>query len=84
MEKTELDKITGWFAGRLPEGWFTGAPSVTVDEKQVLVVGYYNRFLHRNPDNAGLSFWVNYLLQGHSEDALILGLVSSQEYFNNL
>jgi hypothetical protein len=39
MEKTEVDKITGWFAGRLPDGWFTGAPSVTVDEKQVLVVG---------------------------------------------
>src|SRR5438552_16230625 len=39
MEKAEVDKITGWFAGRLPDGWFTGAPSVTVDEKQVLVVG---------------------------------------------
>jgi hypothetical protein len=39
MEKSEVDKITGWFAGRLPDGWFTGAPSVTVDEKQVLVVG---------------------------------------------
>jgi hypothetical protein len=39
MEKTEVDKVTGWFAGRLPDGWFTGAPSVTVDDKQVLVVG---------------------------------------------
>src|SRR5207245_11021399 len=39
MEKTEVDKIAGWFAGRLPDGWFTGAPSVTVDEKQILVVG---------------------------------------------
>jgi hypothetical protein len=39
MEKVEVDKISGWFAGRLPDGWFTGAPSVTVDEKQVLVVG---------------------------------------------
>jgi hypothetical protein len=39
MEKTEIDKITGWFAGRLPDGWFTGAPSVTVDDKQILVVG---------------------------------------------
>ena len=39
MEKTKLDEITGWFAGRLPDGWFTGAPSVTTDDKQVLVVG---------------------------------------------
>lgn len=39
MEQTEVDKIAGWFAGRLPDGWFVGAPSVTVDEKQILVVG---------------------------------------------
>jgi hypothetical protein len=31
--------IAGWFAGRLPEGWFTAAPSVTVDGRQILVVG---------------------------------------------
>ena len=39
MEKTEVDKMAGWFAGRLPDGWFTGAPSVTVDDKQILFVG---------------------------------------------
>ena len=39
MEKADADKIAGWFAGRLPDGWFTGAPSVTVDDKQILVVG---------------------------------------------
>jgi len=39
MEKPKLDEIAGWFAGRLPDGWFTGAPSVTTDDKQVLVVG---------------------------------------------
>jgi len=39
MEKTKVDTISGWFAGRLPDGWFTGAPSVTTDDKQVLVVG---------------------------------------------
>ena len=39
MASTEQDKIAGWFAGRLPDGWFTGAPSVTTDDKQILVVG---------------------------------------------
>jgi hypothetical protein len=39
MEKAELDKISGWFAGRLPDGWFVGAPSVTTDDKQIVVVG---------------------------------------------
>lgn len=28
-----------WFAGRLPDGWFTEAPEVTVDREEILVVG---------------------------------------------
>lgn len=28
-----------WFAGRIPDGWFTAAPSVTVDGDEILVVG---------------------------------------------
>jgi hypothetical protein len=39
MATEQPEKIAGWFAGRLPDGWFTGAPSVTIDEKQILVVG---------------------------------------------
>jgi hypothetical protein len=39
MANAERDEIAGWFAGRLPDGWFTGAPSVTIDEKQITVVG---------------------------------------------
>src|SRR5437588_1014079 len=33
------DEIKGWFAGRVPEGWFTGAPEVDVDREEILVVG---------------------------------------------
>jgi hypothetical protein len=29
----------GWFAGRLPDGWFTGPPTVTYDRDEILVVG---------------------------------------------
>jgi hypothetical protein len=36
---TGIDEITGWFAGRLPEGWFVGAPTVEVDRDEILVVG---------------------------------------------
>lgn len=39
MEKAELDRISGWFAGRLPDGWFTEAPSVSLEGEQVKVVG---------------------------------------------
>jgi hypothetical protein len=31
--------LEGWFAGRLPEGWFTRAPAVEVDRDEILVVG---------------------------------------------
>lgn len=29
----------GWFAGRLPDGWFTGAPQIDVDRDEITVVG---------------------------------------------
>jgi hypothetical protein len=28
-----------WFAGRLPDGWFDGDPTVTVDREEITVVG---------------------------------------------
>ncbi len=33
------DDAPAWFTGRLPEGWFTGAPSVSVDREEIIVVG---------------------------------------------
>ncbi|GAA4908885.1 hypothetical protein [Actinomycetospora succinea] len=33
------DDLVGWLAGRLPDGWFTGTPAVTVDREEILVVG---------------------------------------------
>ena len=33
------DALPAWFAGRLPDGWFTSAPEVTADREEVLVVG---------------------------------------------
>jgi hypothetical protein len=36
---TDDDEIAGWVAGRLPDGWFEGAPEVTVDREELLIVG---------------------------------------------
>jgi hypothetical protein len=33
------DDAEAWFAGRLPEGWFTGPASVTVDREEIIVIG---------------------------------------------
>jgi hypothetical protein len=35
----QSDKLSGWFAGRVPDGWFTGAPVVSYDRDEILVVG---------------------------------------------
>jgi hypothetical protein len=34
-----MDEISGWFAGRIPADWFEGAPTVTTDREEILVVG---------------------------------------------
>jgi len=40
-ERRSIDdgELEGWFAGRLPGDWFVGAPEVTADREEVLVVG---------------------------------------------
>ena len=32
-------EVAGWFAGRLPDGWFTGPVELTVDRDEITVVG---------------------------------------------
>src|SRR5690349_4813379 len=41
-------KLQGWFAGRLPDGWFTGPPAVSHDRDEIVVVGTLP-----TPDTAG-------------------------------
>jgi hypothetical protein len=33
------DELRGWFSGRLTEGWFSDAPTITTDREEILVVG---------------------------------------------
>ncbi|MBP2370892.1 hypothetical protein [Pseudonocardia parietis] len=33
------DDAAAWFSGRLPDGWFAGAPEVTCDRDEIVVVG---------------------------------------------
>jgi hypothetical protein len=36
---TSPDELQGWFAGRMPADWFSGAPTVDADRDEILVVG---------------------------------------------
>jgi hypothetical protein len=33
------DKLRGWFAGRMPSHWFTGAPDIRLDREEISVIG---------------------------------------------
>ena len=33
------EDVRGWFAARVPQGWFAGPPEVTADGDEILVVG---------------------------------------------
>ncbi len=44
------DDVTAWFAGRLPDGWFTGTPDVTADKDEIVVVGDLPALTEEYPD----------------------------------
>ena len=33
------ERVTGWFAGRIPQDWFEGPPEIAVDREEILIVG---------------------------------------------
>jgi hypothetical protein len=47
---SRADEVRGWFTGRLPGEWFTGAPDIQVDREEITVVGTLAA-----PDPAGAS-----------------------------
>lgn len=38
-QRRDASEAAEWFAGRLPEGWFTGDPTVIVDREEITVIG---------------------------------------------
>lgn len=36
---TASEELRGWFAGRLPDDWFTGPAEISADRDEILVVG---------------------------------------------
>jgi hypothetical protein len=33
------EAVSGWVAGRLPDSWFEGVPTVTIDHEEILILG---------------------------------------------
>ncbi|GLY35024.1 hypothetical protein Amsp01_010480 [Amycolatopsis sp. NBRC 101858] len=41
-----------WFGGRLPDGWFAGAPEIKVDREEIIVVGELPALTEEYADDA--------------------------------
>lgn len=51
-EVPAADDAAAWLAGRLPDDWFTGAPDVTVDREEIVVVGELPPLTEKFADDA--------------------------------
>ncbi|HEX6357172.1 hypothetical protein [Actinophytocola sp.] len=49
----DADDASAWFAGRLPDGWFTESPVVVVDREEITVVGTLPALEGTFDDDAG-------------------------------
>ena len=34
-----IEKLRGWFAGRLPQDWFEGPPDIVLDREEITIIG---------------------------------------------
>jgi hypothetical protein len=33
------ERLRGWFSGRMPSDWFTGAPEISLDREEITIIG---------------------------------------------
>ncbi len=52
--RRSADEAAEWFAGRLPDAWFTGDPTVIVDREEITVIGRAPRGFRRRVHRTGL------------------------------
>ncbi len=55
----------------------------TPEYRQHLVEVIYGNFLHRAADSAGLAFWTGQLAAGVDEKDVLIGIIGSDEYFQD-
>jgi hypothetical protein len=66
---TDSGQLQGWFAGRIPEGWFSGPPDVLADREEILVVGTLAEpDVGQDADDATRHAARTARIQGHRED----------------
>ena len=46
------------------------------------LLGWYEEFLHRPIDNAGAQYWLQQMKNGYPQEAIVEGILASNEYYN--
>ena len=81
------DPGPAYWVGQLNNGLWRGAiGDVFANSHEYhmnLVASWYLSFLGRAPDPGGQNFWAGYLDQGNSDDAGIISVVASDEYYGH-
>jgi hypothetical protein len=65
---------------------FLVGPTLAQDyppEQVAMVKNFYRKYLHRDPEPAGLLTWLGHLQNGASPSWVIATMLSSNEYYNN-
>jgi acrosin len=80
----ELIPLTVTVADCAPSPLGTQALSFlnSAENRTHLVVGYYQKYLGRTPEAAALSYWLGQLTAGARQETVLVGLLSSAEYYS--
>jgi hypothetical protein len=72
-------KLQGWFAGRLPDGWFAGPPDVSHDRDEIVVIGTLPEPDTRGADEETVATALRARIQGFREDTRALRMRIADE-----
>ena len=72
-------KLQGWFAGRLPDGWFAGPPEVSHDRDEIVVIGTLPPPDTGSADDETVATALRARIQGFREDTRALRMRIADE-----
>jgi len=72
-------KLQGWFAGRLPDGWFAGPPDVSHDRDEIVVIGTLPEPDTGGADEETVATALRARIQGFREDTRALRMRIADE-----
>jgi Arc/MetJ-type ribon-helix-helix transcriptional regulator len=75
---SEQDEIKGWITGRVPGDWYDGAPEVTVDREEIVVIGSLKDVAVEGGDDAKAAARAGRIKQ-HREDTREKRMAISEE-----